>query len=64
VDPSARLVWPVYPFNPYKNAPETELRHAVGVLSTPVQVHPPPEGGLNWRTGEIVFELEAKVVRR
>src|SRR6185503_6464380 len=37
VAPTARLVWPVLPFNPYRNAPETDLRHAVGVLSVPVQ---------------------------
>src|SRR5262245_56819962 len=60
VDPTARLVWPVLPFNPYRNAPETELRHAVGVLSVPVKVQPPPEGGLNWGRGEITFALEAE----
>ena len=38
VDPSARLVWPVYPFNPYGNAPETSLEWAVGALS--VDLHP------------------------
>jgi hypothetical protein len=61
VDPSARLIWPVLPFNPYKNAPETEMRHAVGVLTVPVQVHPPKDGALNWRRGEIAFELDARV---
>src|SRR5262245_38124978 len=60
VDPTARLVWPILPFNPYRNAPETDLRHAVGVLSVPVKVQPLPEGGLNWRQGEIAFALEAK----
>jgi hypothetical protein len=60
VDPAARLTWPVMPFNPYKNAPETEMRHAVGVLSVPVQVHPPKDGALNWRRGEIAFVLETK----
>jgi cephalosporin-C deacetylase-like acetyl esterase len=59
VDPSARLVWPIRPFNPYRNAPETDLRYAVGALSVPVQVQPPPEGGLNWRRGVIAFALEA-----
>ncbi|MBI2949783.1 MAG: hypothetical protein HYY23_19300 [Verrucomicrobia bacterium] len=58
VDPAARLVWPVLPFNPYRNAPETDLRHAVGVLSVPVKVQPPPEGQFNWRRGEIAFVLE------
>jgi hypothetical protein len=60
VDPTARLVWPVLPFNPYRNAPETDLRYAVGVLSVPVKVQPPPEGGLNWRRGEIAFTVHVK----
>jgi hypothetical protein len=59
VDPAARLVWPVLPFNPYRNAPETELRHAVGVLSVPVKVQLPAESALKWRRGEIAFTLEA-----
>jgi hypothetical protein len=63
VDPTARLAWPVLPFNPYRNGPETDLRHAVGVLSVKVAVRPPPEGGLNWRRGEIAFALEAKPAR-
>ena len=33
VDPSARLLWPVYPFNPYANSSETSLAWAVGALS-------------------------------
>ncbi|HXG12921.1 MAG TPA: hypothetical protein VNK04_24400 [Gemmataceae bacterium] len=60
VDPAARLVWPVLPFNPYRNAPETDLRYAVGVLSVPVKVQPPPAGAFPWRRGEIVFALEVK----
>jgi hypothetical protein len=59
VDPAARLVWPVLPFNPYRNAPETELRYAVGVLSVPVKVAPPAEGAFKWRRGAIAFALEA-----
>lgn len=31
------LSWPVLPFNPYKNKPETELSKAVGRLSTPLK---------------------------
>lgn len=34
--PMARLVWPVYPYNPYADALETTLDHAVGVLSVPL----------------------------
>ncbi len=58
VDPAARLVWPILPFNPYRNAPETDMRHAVAALSVPVKVQPPPGGGFNWRRGEIGFTLE------
>ena len=36
VDPGARLAWPVYPFNPYADAPETALERAVGALSVPL----------------------------
>jgi hypothetical protein len=60
VDPTARLVWPVLPFNPYRNAPETDLRHAVGVLTVPLRVQPPTEGALDWRRQEITFTLETK----
>jgi hypothetical protein len=35
-DAPLRLVWPVYPFNPYSDSPETDLRYAVGALSTAV----------------------------
>jgi len=60
VDPAARLTWPVFPFNPYANAPEKGLRRAVGVLTVPVTVTPPPaDAALDWRRGEIAFELEA-----
>ena len=59
VPKTARLTWPVLPFNPYANAPETELRHAVGVLTVPLAVEPPPaDAALNWRRGQIDFELE------
>ena len=60
VDPSARLIWPVYPFNPYTNGPETDLRHAVGALSIPVRVRPPVEGTFLWRRQEIAFEVEVE----
>jgi hypothetical protein len=58
VDPSARLTWPVYPFNPYSNVPETDLRYAVGALSLPVKAQRPAEGALSWRRQEIRFEVE------
>ncbi len=35
-DARARLAWPVYPFNPYADAPETSLERAIGTLSVPL----------------------------
>jgi len=35
--PGMRLTWPVYPFNPYKDGPETELTLAIGTLSIPLK---------------------------
>lgn len=56
VDPTASLTWPVYPFNPYANGPETELTYAVGALSVPLNLQP---GRLSYaRTQEISFLLE------
>jgi hypothetical protein len=40
VDPTASLVWPFFPHNPYADAPETELKYAVGVLSVPLRLKP------------------------
>ncbi|MPY87514.1 MAG: hypothetical protein GEU99_06300 [Luteitalea sp.] len=61
VDPTARLTWPIYPFNPYSNAPETELRHAVGRLSIPLKVEPQRDWALSWRRQEIAFTLETRM---
>ena len=36
LDPTAHLVWPFFPYNPYANGPETTLEFAVGVLSVPL----------------------------
>ncbi len=35
--PGMRLTWPVYPFNPYSDRPETELTQAIGKLSMPLK---------------------------
>ena len=53
----ARLTWPVYPFNPYADGPETSLDHAVGALSVLLQLKP----GRYIRPGEqeIRFALSA-----
>ncbi len=60
VDPTARLIWPVYPFNPYANGPESKLERAVGVLSVPLQQKERP--GSYIRSGEqvIAFVLEVE----
>jgi hypothetical protein len=57
IDPTSRLIWPVYPHNPYTNAPEASLERAVGALSVPLRLKPRP--GHYIRTGEqeIVFTI-------
>ena len=55
-DRTARLSWPIYPFNPYANGPETALTHAVGALSIPLNLQ---EGSSWFRTQDISFTLEA-----
>jgi dienelactone hydrolase len=57
VDPTATLTWPIYPFNPYRDGPETDLAHAVGALS--VGLHPKAPSGSRTRTQEIAFALDA-----
>ncbi len=57
LDPAARLEWPVYPFNPYANGPETSLAAAVAAVSVPLRL----KGGAGLRPAEqeIRFALEA-----
>jgi len=33
----ATLTWPVFPFNPYRDGPETSLDHAIGIVSVPLE---------------------------
>jgi hypothetical protein len=42
LDPTARLIWPVRPHNPYSDAPETDLVHAVGRLTIPLTFNSGP----------------------
>lgn len=58
VDPNARLVWPVYPYNPYSNAVETKLEHAVGALSVPLR-KPKEHKYIRAAEQEIAFTLTA-----
>lgn len=60
VDPNARLDWPVYPFNPYANARETTLEHAVGALSVPLQLKSQPGHYVLPKEQEIKFTLTAQ----
>ena len=57
VDPTARLVWPVYPHNPYADAPETTLEHAVGALSVPLRQKAQPGRSIRPNEQEISFTL-------
>jgi hypothetical protein len=57
VDPGARLVWPVYPYNPYADGPETGLEHAVGALSVPLLLKSKPGHYIRPSEQEIDFTL-------
>jgi hypothetical protein len=59
VPPTARLTWPVLPFNPYRAGPETDLRYAVGRLQVPLKVEKRADSVLNWGRQDIGFTLEA-----
>jgi len=54
-DPTARLTWPVYPFNPYADGPEKTLGYAVGALSVPLRFKEARP-----RKQEISFTLEVR----
>jgi hypothetical protein len=57
VDPTARLAWPVHPFNPYANAPEEGLNHAVAALSVPIRLVAKPGHPVRPNEQEIKFRL-------
>ena len=59
-DPSARLVWPVHPYNPYADAPEPTLEHAVAVLSVPIILKDENKRFIRPQEQEIAFSLEVK----
>ncbi len=60
MDPSARLVWPVYPHNPYANQPETSLEHTVAALSVPLVLKAVPGKYVRAGEQEIIFTLSAQ----
>jgi hypothetical protein len=57
VDPSATLDWPIYPFNPYADAREKTLEHAVGALAIPLQLKSRPGHFVRPNEQEIRFAL-------
>ncbi len=55
----ATLEWPVYPYNPYRNGPETTLKHAVALLQIPLKLQAPKE---HWmQPNERMIELRFQV---
>ncbi len=60
LDPTAKLVWPIYPHNPYANAPETSIQYAVGALSVPLRLKSQPGRYIRTNEQEIVFVLEVE----
>lgn len=58
--PGARLTWPVYPFNPYRNGPEINFARAVAALSVPLEPRPAANGQPSFRTQRISFEIEMR----
>lgn len=59
VDQTAALLWPVFPHNPYTDAPETSLEHAVAVLSVPLRLRSVPGKYVRAREQEIVVSISA-----
>jgi hypothetical protein len=59
VDPTARLLWPVYPHNPYTDGPETDISRAVGALSVPLALKPRPGKYVRPAEQEISFKVSA-----
>jgi hypothetical protein len=51
------MTWPVYPHNPYADAPETNLKYAVGALSVPVVLKSQPDRHVRANEKEMVFTL-------
>ena len=60
LDPTAKLVWPIYPHNPYSDAPETNIRYAVGALHVPLRLKSRPGHYIRTNEQEIVFALEVQ----
>ena len=55
----ASLSWPVYPHNPYSDAPETSIVYAVGRLTTPLVLKSVPGKYVRANELELKFNLRA-----
>lgn len=60
VPSTAYLAWPVYPHNPYANAPETSLDKAVGVITVPLMLREDPKYFVRINEKIISFKLIAE----
>jgi hypothetical protein len=60
VDPNARLQWPVYPHNPYADAPETSLDRAVATISVPLRLKSRQGHYVRPNEQEITFTLTSE----
>lgn len=60
LDPEAELVWPVFPYNPYANAPETSLDTAVATLTVPLHLKAQPGRNVRPHERDMAFTLTAE----
>jgi hypothetical protein len=59
-DRAASVVWPVHPHNPYTDAPEKSLAHAVGALSVRLRMEAVPGRSVRPHEQDIPFAVEVK----
>lgn len=59
LDHDATLEWPVFPYNPYRNGPETRLEHAVALLQVPLALKADPNHWLQVNEKTIHLHLSA-----
>jgi hypothetical protein len=57
VDSTARLVWPVYPWNPYGDAREKNLGTAVAALTMPLRLNDQPGHHVRSKEQEFAFSI-------
>jgi hypothetical protein len=58
--PTASLRWPIYPHNPYADAPEKSLTYAVAGLSVPLELKQVPGKYVRPKEQQITVMLEAQ----